>query len=318
MISDLDTLSAYSMKNMLALKPLTDVTCKVAPQTGIHLFHFSQSLCSMKVRQALAENAVQWTSHHVLLPAYQQYEPDYVRINPRCVVPTLVCDGKVTTDSLNILHLIISKLSNSDISQKPSDHEFEAISSWLNKADSLPIEAFTYGDNRGMNKSFLFKKAADDGKGHEFKANLLRKLVKRHENEKQLYDAYRSKLNIVENTLKVIQTPSRMNTLYDSADFTLTELEAQLLSGPFKKNGWLASQKFSLADIVWGVVLYRLQKLGLEPLLWSNKTIIGQYCEKLFARESFKRGILDWSNVPKHVILPMIKHKLFHRTKLSS
>ena len=109
-----------------------------------------------------------------------------------------------------------------------------------------------------------------------------------------------------------------MNTLYDSADSTLTELEAQLLSGPFKNNGWLASQKFSLADIVWGVVLYRLQKLGLEPLLWSNKTIIGQYCEKLFARESFKRGILDWSNVPKHVILPMIKHKLFHRTKLSS
>ena len=73
-------------------------------------------------------------------------------------MPTLVCDGKVTTDSLNILNLIISKLSNSDISQKPSDHEFEAIASWLKKADSLPIEAFTYGDNRGTNKSFLLKR----------------------------------------------------------------------------------------------------------------------------------------------------------------
>jgi len=57
-MTDFYTLSAYSSEKMLALKPLTDVICKEAPQTGIHLFHFSQSLCSMKVRQALAENAV--------------------------------------------------------------------------------------------------------------------------------------------------------------------------------------------------------------------------------------------------------------------
>jgi glutathione S-transferase len=317
-MTDLDTLSAYSSENMLALKPLTDVECAEAPQTGIHLFHFSQSLCSMKVRQALAENAVQWTSHHVLLPAYEQYEPDYVRINPRCVVPTLVCDGRVTTDSPNILNFVISKLSNSDISQKPSDHEFESITLWLNKADSLPIESFTYGDNRGTNKSFHLKKVSNGGKDHEFKANLLRQLAKRYENEKQLYEAYKSKLNIVENTLNIIQTPTRMNALYDSADSILMELETQLMSGPFKENGWLASKRFSLADIVWGVVLYRLKKLGLEPLLWSDKTIIGQYCEKLFARESFKKGILDWSNVTKHAILPMIKHKLFNWTNLNS
>ena len=315
-MTDLDNLSAYSSERNLALKPLTDFKCKVAPQKGIHLFHFPLSLCSMKVRQALAENAVHWTSHLVLLPVYQQYEPEYVRINPRCVVPTLVCNGKVITDSLNILNYVVSKLSNLDTSQKPSVHEFEAISLWLNKADSLPIEAFTYGDNQGANKSFLFKKAADGGRGHEFKANLLRKLVKRHENEKLLHDAYKSKLNIVENTLTIIQTPTRLNALYDTADSILIELETQLLSGPFNAKGWLASNKFSLADIAWGVVLYRLQKLGLKSLLWGNRTTVSQYCEKLFARESFKTGIMDWSNIPKNIVLPMIKYKLFNRNKL--
>ncbi len=311
-----DNLSAYSSGNTFALKPLTDFRCDVAPQKGIHLFHFSHSLCSMKVRQALAENAVHWTSHLVLLPAYQQYEPDYVRINPRCVVPTLVCDGKVTTDSANILNFVNSKLSNLDPLQKPSVDEFEAIAFWLDKADSLPIEALTYGDNRGSNKSFLFKRLANGGKAHEFKANLLRKLVKRHENEKLLHDAYKSKLNIVENTLTIIQKPTRLNALYDTADSILIELETQLLSGPFNAKGWLASNKFSLADIAWGVVLYRLEKLGLEPLLWSNKTIIGQYSEKLFARESFKTGIMDWSNIPKNIVFPMVKYKLFNRNKL--
>ena len=315
-MDDLNTLSAYSSGNTFALKPLTDFRCDVAPQKGTHLFHFSHSLCSMKVRQALAENAVHWTSHLVLLPAYQQYEPEYVRINPRCVVPTLVCNGKVITDSLNILNYVVSKLSNLDTSQKPSVHEFEAISLWLNKADSLPIEAFTYGDNQGANKSFLFKKAADGGKGHEFKANLLRKLVKRHENEKLLHDAYKSKLNIVENTLTIIQTPTRLNALYDTADSILIELETQLLNGPFNAKGWLASNKFSLADIAWGVVLYRLQKLGLESLLWGNRTTVSQYCEKLFARESFKTGIMDWSNIPKNIVFPMVKYKLFNRNKV--
>ena len=311
-----DNLSAYSSERNLALKPLTDFKCKVAPQKGIHLFHFPLSLCSMKVRQALAESAVDWTSHLVLLPAYQQYEPGYVRINPRCVLPTLVCDGKVTTDSANILNFINSKLSNLDTSQKPSVHEFEVISLWLNKADSLPIEALTYGDNRGSNKSFIFKRLANGGKDHEYKANLLRKLISRHENEKQLHDAYKSKLNIVENTLKIIQTPTRMNALYAAADSIMMDLETYLLSGPFNEKGWLASEKFSMADIAWGVVLYRLQKLGLESLLWGNRTTVGQYCEKLFARESFKTGIIDWSNIPKNIVLPMIKYKVLNRNKL--
>ncbi|MDG1166041.1 MAG: glutathione S-transferase [Porticoccaceae bacterium] len=307
--------SAYSSKNMLALEALTDVSCQLAPQVGVHLFHFPLSLCSMKVRQALAENGVQWKSHPILLPAYQQYEPNYVRINPRCVVPTLVCDGKVTTDSANILHFINFQLSTIDPSQKPSDNEFKVVNLWLDKADSLPIEAVTYGDDRGEKKSLIFKKLANGGKDHESKANLLRKLVKRYQNEKLLKDAYESKLRIVEATRGIIQTPAHMNALNDTIDAALIELETQLFAGPFNENGWLASKNFSLADIVWGVVLYRLQKLGLEPLLWSKRTIITQYCEKLFTRESFKSGILDWDNLPKHVILPMIKHKLFSRIK---
>ena len=144
----------------------------------------------------------------------------------------------------------------------------------------------------------------------------MRKLISRHENEKQLHDAYKSKLNIVENTLTIIQTPTRMNALYAAADSILMELETYLLSGPFNEKGWLASEKFSMADITWGVVLYRLQKLGLESLLWGNRTTVGQYCEKLFTRESFKTGIMDWNNIPQNIVFPMIKYKLFNRNKL--
>ena len=29
-----------------------------------------------------------------------------------------------------------------------------------------------------------------------------------------------------------------------------------------------------------------------------------------------KTGIMDWSNIPKNIVLPMIKYKLFNRNKL--
>ena len=48
-----DGLSAYLSGNNLAFKPLTYFTCKAALHEGIHLFHFSYSLRSIKARQAL-------------------------------------------------------------------------------------------------------------------------------------------------------------------------------------------------------------------------------------------------------------------------
>ena len=70
--------------------PLTEVQNQWAPQQGIHLYHFPLSLDSQKVRQGLDELGIGWQSHPILLPGHQQFSPSYVRINSRCVVPTIV------------------------------------------------------------------------------------------------------------------------------------------------------------------------------------------------------------------------------------
>ena len=89
--------------------PLTEVPNQWTLQQGIHLYHFPLSLDSQKVRQGLEELGVQWQSHLILLSAHQQFSPSYVRINSRCVVPTLVTDGRVTTDTINILGLLAAR-----------------------------------------------------------------------------------------------------------------------------------------------------------------------------------------------------------------
>jgi hypothetical protein len=56
--------------------------------------------------------------------------------------------------------------------------------------------------------------------------------------------------------------------------------------------------------------LYRLQWLGLQPLLWENDSIISAYTKRLFAKASFQTGVVQWSKVGRKVILPTIRYKL--------
>lgn len=71
------------------------------------LFHILPSSCSQKVRLVLAEKQVPYTGKLVNIgPAMENYEPWYVRLNPRAVVPTLVHGETVITDSARILRYV--------------------------------------------------------------------------------------------------------------------------------------------------------------------------------------------------------------------
>ena len=65
----------------------------------LELYHNGMSTCSQKVRFCLAEKGLDWTDHHMDLRAGEQHLPDYLRINPNGVVPTLVDDGRVIIES---------------------------------------------------------------------------------------------------------------------------------------------------------------------------------------------------------------------------
>ena len=65
----------------------------------IELYHNDMSTCAQKVRFTLAEKNLTWESHHLDLRARDQQKPDYVKLNPNAVVPTLVHDGTVIVES---------------------------------------------------------------------------------------------------------------------------------------------------------------------------------------------------------------------------
>ncbi|HKY83122.1 MAG TPA: glutathione S-transferase family protein [Sphingobium sp.] len=70
------------------------------------LYHFAYSTCSQKVRMALAEKGQEFESREVNLLAGEQHDPEYVRLNPDHVVPTMVHRDEVMTESTLINNYI--------------------------------------------------------------------------------------------------------------------------------------------------------------------------------------------------------------------
>ena len=71
----------------------------------LELYHSINSVCAQKVRIALAEKG-QTAKDHLMTLQGDQNDPAYMKINPNGVVPTLVHDGQVITDSSLILYYI--------------------------------------------------------------------------------------------------------------------------------------------------------------------------------------------------------------------
>ena len=302
----------YATDQELVDSPLTDTSSQWAPKKGVHLYHFPLSLDSQKARVCLEELGIEWVSHVILLTAHEQYSPRYVRINSRCVVPTLVIDGKVTTDTANILSHLAQRFGAEKQCFQTLGHEKEGVDVWIDKAASLFIEALTYGHIEGTKKTFPWNRANNDGKSHLYKINLLSKLIEKHQDDETLKLAYEKKRAVTEATRGAIITPTQMSAIVDSTKAGIDALERQLESGSFSVGGWLASKALSLADVQWGVVLYRLEALGLQPLLWDRNSRINSYTEKLFTRDSFQRGVADWLRVFRRVALPMLRYKLLN------
>ena len=85
----------------------------------IDLYHHGMSVCAAKVRFALGEKKIAWESHYVDIHKGDQFAPDYLKLNPKAVVPTLVHDGHVVVESTVINEYIDEVFP--DVPLKPGD-----------------------------------------------------------------------------------------------------------------------------------------------------------------------------------------------------
>jgi glutathione S-transferase len=54
----------------------------------LELYHHGTSVCAAKPRILLAEKGLEWQGHYIDILKGEQFAPDYLKLNPKGVVPT--------------------------------------------------------------------------------------------------------------------------------------------------------------------------------------------------------------------------------------
>ncbi len=66
----------------------------------LEVYYNENSICSERVLMTLAEKGIEdWVPRPVKLIAGEQFNPDYLKLNPKAQVPTLVHDGAIVRES---------------------------------------------------------------------------------------------------------------------------------------------------------------------------------------------------------------------------
>ena len=108
------------------------------------------SVCAAKVRIALAEKGLPWQGKLLDLSAGDQFAPEYLQLNPKAVVPTLVHDGNVIIESNVILEYIDDVFTDPPLRSRRA-HERARMRLLLMRLDSgsdgihHDISVITYG-----------------------------------------------------------------------------------------------------------------------------------------------------------------------------
>ena len=100
----------------------------------LELYTHPMSPCAQKVRITLAEKGLDWTKHHISLPDKENLKPEYLKLNPLGVVPTLVHNGKPVIESSIICEYLDDAYP--EVSLRPADPLLRAsMRFWMKHVD---------------------------------------------------------------------------------------------------------------------------------------------------------------------------------------
>ncbi len=264
------------------------------------LYHFPGSLCSQKVRLALAEKQVAYDVQIVEIELkMENYEPWYVELNPRAVVPTLVHGDQPITDSSNIIRYIDETFDGPGL--LPSDTLARSrVESWIAAQDHLGLRELSYHSFAGV-LGFVLRRISMPRR-----VTRLERLKRKHQ---ALAPLYESKLEDIRDWRAAIGSDAHIDEIRRHLEQVLDEAESQLQCSKY-----LAADEYSLADIAWTCVLARLSMLDLAKTLWGEgkRPQLAAYYESLRKRPSFVSAQI-WEETPVDRIKRAIGSRRFAR-----
>src|SRR3990167_1921138 len=225
----------------------------------IELYHNDMSVCAQKVRFALAEKKLAWEGRHLNLRAGDQQKPEYLKLNPNAVVPTLVDNATVIIESTVICEYLDDAYPEPRL--RPTDPAARArMRLWTKQLDE-GVHAATSVASSAI--AFRYQKLAA---GMEALEEFHKKMPDPAKREKSW-----------ENITKGVESRFFADAV-KRFDILLADMEESLTQEP-----WLASKEFSLADIGYAPYITRLDHLQLQ-FLWDKRPHVPAWYDRLRER----------------------------------
>jgi glutathione S-transferase len=239
----------------------------------LELYHYDHSTAAQKIRIALAEKHLDWKSHHLdtSVGKREHFSPEYLKINPRGIVPTLVHDGKAIRESQVILEYLDDAFPEHPL-RPASAYDKATMRLWTKLIDeNLHVHSRVVG-------MCIVVRHAKAAAGPEELEKYLVEMpeIVRKENDR---------INIAQGLDSPLlpRAVAYFRTVFEDMDTALAE------------SPWLAGETFSLADISLGVYVTRLTSFQMAPL-WSNLSHLNEWYERFIARESYVKGVTRWGD----------------------
>ncbi len=240
----------------------------------LELYHHGSSVCAAKVRLVLAEKGLGWKGHYLDILKGDQFEPAYMKLNPKAVVPTLVHDGKVLTESTVICEYLDEVFPDPPL--KPADaYDRHRMRLWTKAVDEEVHPACAEVTFASTHRHTLARLPP---------ADLARFLASTPpQSVTPTWHARKKEIVTLGFTAPGIDKPFRLYDRY------LQKMEEALADGP-----WLAGDIFSLADIGMAPYVNRLDMLGMSAMWEMSRPRLTDWFVRVKARSSFQPAFMQW------------------------
>ena len=239
------------------------------------LYHHGSSACAAKVRFVLAEKQLDWESRYVDLMKGEQFSPDYVALNPKAVVPTLVHDEAVITESTVICEYLDEVFGDKPI--LPSDSVERAQVRFWTKAVDEELHPACSAVTYTVSHRYTIQ--------HEAVGSY----------EAFLAAGHTAGSAARERKWQWIQLGLRAPGVADQLKVYIGYIEKMEQELKLKDHDWLVGDAFSMADVAMAPYLYRLAGLSMDSI-WRNGRLpsVDNWFARIRARSSFEPAFERW------------------------
>jgi len=242
---------------------------------ALTLYHFNNSVCSQKVRLALYEKGIEWDERVVDLPKLEQYAPEYLYLNPKGVVPTLVHDASVVIESTLICEYIDDVFPG--VSLKPAPPaDLAAMRVWTKAVDEGLHEGIVALSFSAMFRERM-RKMTEDQRERQF----------RNIGDPERRERDRAVFEQGVEAAHVFHAVASYETLFRKLENVFGDGRA-----------WVSGDQYTLADINLAPYAARLEYMDLLPLWISGRPRVGAWWGRIQTRPAFKAGLSDRLTAP--------------------